>query len=191
MICIIHTYMPLTPQYSLPYHSQIKSEFMISLTVPCRVNVGSYGYDDSWKAGYISTTRGSLEYTYDPNDIGKNRGIVTCELDPTTCLTRNRRHFDTWASAEARVQLVQYLESTSLCTIIVGVGADSVETEFFDFRSSANWFFTKYNMNLFGVGLRFRDKVTFIIQKGYPWKTKWHRKPRGGEWLKTSFTLSG
>ena len=165
---------------------------MVWLTDYCRVDVGSYGLDDSRKCGYVRTSGGSSEVIPKPNEIVITRGIILFELDPITCTTRTRQQFDTLGVADDRVRLVEAMDSASPGTIIIGVTADSAETaENFFFRNSANWFFTKYNMNLIGVGLEFRDKFVFIMQNGYPNKTIYRYARRGGNCLETSFTLKG
>lgn len=128
---------------------------------------------------------------FDPTDSGKFRGLILFELDPITCTTRNRYHFDTYGSDLEIKRLLGTLESATKCTIIVGISADTAETTDFAFRSSVNWFFTKYNMKLDDIGLEYRDKFVFIMQKRYMEKTSYRRKPRYGACLEASFTLSG
>lgn len=154
----------------------------------CSVDLASYGYDDSTKYGYIRTSGGSFEEILVPGDISKNRGVTLVELDATNCTTRNRQRFDTYASADDRVQLLETLQSATAGTIIVGVTADSAEYDG-AFQNSAGSYFTRYNMNI--TGLASRDKFSFIIQKGYPKKTIFERKPRFGESLLLNIALRG
>lgn len=152
------------------------------------MDLASYGYDDSPQFGYVRTSGGSLEQVLVPGNIDRHRGVTLVELDPTTCTTRNRQRFDTYATAVDRVQLLETLESATTGTIIVGVTADSAE-HLGEFQNSTGPFFTRYNMNL--SGLKVRDKFGFIIQKGYPKKTVFQRKPNSGESLRMKIALHG
>lgn len=152
--------------------------------------MASFGFEDSTKDGYIRTNRGSSEETFVPGEIDRYRGVTLVELDPITCTTRNRQTFDTHTSTENRVQLLETLESATTGTIIVGVAADSAESDDdHGFRNSASLFFTRYNINL--SGFESREKLAFIMQKGYPKKTVFQRKPRGGESLKMKIAVHG
>jgi len=166
------------------YHS--RSHF---LTENCTVYLASYGYDDSTKSGYVRTSGGSSEDTYAVEQIERYRGVTLFELDAPTCTTKKRQRFDTYISAYARWQMIETLESITTGTIIVGVAADSAVHYIPEFQDSAGLLFTSYNMNISGLGLR--DKFAFVIQKGYPKKTVFKRKPRYGESLHMTVAVRG
>lgn len=152
------------------------------LTEHCTVDLMSCGYDDSTQFhGYVKTSGGSSDTTY--------RGVTLFELDPKTCTTRSQHQFDTWGSSSATIQLLQTLELATWGTIIVGVTTDSAENDSMEFQKSAASHFVRYNMNI--SGLMNRDKFAFMMQKGFPLKTVFHRKLRYGEGLKVKILLIG
>ena len=156
----------------------------------CTIDLASYGYDNSPRLGYIRTSGGSSEEIYSPVDWGINRGVTLVELDATTCTTRNRQRFDTFRWAQARLQVLETMESATAGTIIVGVTADTAEhNDNSSFKNIVGSFFTRYNMDLTELG--FRDKFAFIMQKGYPQKTAFKRKPRYEESLRMAVALRG
>lgn len=87
-----------------------------------------------------------------------NREVAIFELDPQKCTTRNKQNFDTYLSAEDRVQLLETLESATAGTIIIGVTADTAENDNMEFQNSVGSFFTRYNMNLAGLQLRGQNR---------------------------------
>lgn len=153
--------------------------------------MASYGYDDSSKSGWISTSWDASSISLlDPHAISKHRGFTLVELDPKTCTMRNRQRFDTYALAVDREQLLDTLQSATAGTIIIGVTADSAEHDT-HLRNAVNWYFTKYSMNLEALGLQLRDKFAFVIQKGFPKKTVCQRKAKGGEYLGMRIAVRG
>jgi len=150
------------------------------------VYLASLGYDDSLPVAYVKTSSASSDLVLNFNV--QDRGVTLLELDVTACTTKNRQTFDTYASANDRLQLLESLESASAGTIIVGVTVDTPENGG-DFQNIVGSFFTRYNMNL--TGLQMRDKFAFIMQKGYPKKTVFERKPRYGESLKMTIVPVG
>lgn len=160
----------------------------------CTVELASYGYEDSTKNGYVKTSGGSSENVLVLDEQGnhrrEDRGVTLFELDPKTCTTKNRQTFDTYESADNRVQLLETLETATTGTIIVGVTVDTAEIEDnVSFRNAVGSFFTRYNMDL--SGLRCRDKFAFVMQKGYPKKTAFEMKPKGGANLKIKIGVGG
>lgn len=126
--------------------------------------------------------------TLDPNVVDKHRGFTLVELDPKTCTTRNRQRFDTHGWDVDREQLLDTLQSATAGTIIVGVTADSAEYGE-SLKNSVNFYFTRYSMNL--SGFQMRDKFAFVMQKGYPKKTVFQKKSRGGQSLKMKIAVRG
>lgn len=119
----------------------------------------------------------------------EKRGVTLFELDPKTCTTRNRQTFDTYMTLPDRAQLLETMESAKAGTIIIGVTADTAENDEMAFQSIASSFFAKYNMDLTGLG--FRDKFAFIMQKGYPKKTIFQRKPAHEQSLQMRISIRG
>lgn len=156
----------------------------------CTVDLASYGFDDSTKYGYIRTSGGSSVEVLVPEDIDKYRGVTLVELDATTCTTRNRQHFDTYlpASAIDRVQFLETLQSATMGTTFVGVTADSAEYDGV-FQNVVGSYLNRYNMNI--TGLQQRGKFAFIMQKGFPKKTVFEKKPQYGDSLLMKIVLSG
>ena len=161
------------------------------MTEDSKVYLAAYGLDDSPRNGYVATNFGSWTDILVLTDATANRGLTLFELDATTCTTRNRQRFDTYEvfnDHDDRTQLFEALESAAAGTIIVGVTADSSENGVL-FQNSASSYFARYGMNLRGQG--WRDKFVFIMQKGYPKKTVFQRKSRGGTSLFMTISLSG
>jgi Interleukin-like EMT inducer len=135
--------------------------------------------DTAPHTGYIAINSNSVINT-------NYRGFNLVELNVSSCLSTNIRHFDTWASTVDSDNMATYINSLPLNTVLIGVTADEAS---FSLTQNARSALLSIGVNV--TGLQYHGKVAFLTKIGQPSITMAQVSPAGGNNLKLNVNVSG
>jgi Interleukin-like EMT inducer len=119
----------------------------------------NWGGSNSWDAGYIAID-GNTVYVTSYEMTG---GFHIVELNVTSCSSSNIRHFNTYSSAAESDNMMNYINSLPMNTVLIGITSCDAR-QYLSSRTKA----ALLAIGVYVYGLEFLDRASFVAQIGQP-----------------------